>query len=42
LIEFYSGSSANNGDDKPGYLTVNGMGDVEEIGKNIIAGLSKK
>ncbi len=42
LIEFYSGSSANNGDDKPGYLTVNGMGDVEEIRKNITAGLSKK
>ena len=42
LIEFYSGSSANNGDDKPGYLTVNGMGDVEEIRKNITAGLIKK
>ena len=41
LIEFYSGSSANNGDDKPGYLSVNGMGDVEEIRNNIITGLSE-
>jgi adenylate kinase len=41
LIEFYSGSSTNNDDKSPGNLSINGMGDVEEIRKNIITGLSK-
>lgn len=41
LIEYYSARSANDGDNVPGYLAVNGMGDVEEIRNNILAGLDQ-
>lgn len=41
LIEYYSSRSANDGDNVPGYLAVNGMGDVEEIRNNILTGLNQ-